>query len=462
MAARMTAERAMEGWEAAVPEAAGPGGAAAGTVLCLRGGTICDADGERRGDVLVRDGVVSEVADGLAAPPGALVLDCEGAWVVPGLVDLHAHLREPGGEEAETIETGARAGVLGGFTALVAMPNTEPPLDDPAVVAAVAAAGRRAACRVVPAGCVTRGRGGAELAPLGELYDLGVRVFTDDGACVADAGVLRAALEYTRALPGAVVAQHAEDPGLAADGHMHEGAWSSRLGIPGRPAAAETAVLARDLEVVRHTGGRYHLLHCSAAGSLPLLRAARDAGLAVTAEVTPHHCVLTDERCATFDPVYKVNPPLREAPDRDAMVTALAGGVIDAIATDHAPHPPVTKERPFEEAPPGMLGLQTALAVIWTHLVATGRLAAAQAFAALSWRPAAIAGLDAEGHGGPVAPGRPAHLTVFDPTVRWCPDAAVLTGPSTNSPFLGVELTGRVRHTVVGGEAVVVDHEAQR
>ncbi len=445
-----------------MPEPPQPEATAAGTVLCLRGGTVCDATGERRADVLVRDGTITEVADGLTPPPGARVLDCDGAWVVPGLVDLHAHLREPGGEDAETIETGARAGALGGFSALVAMPNTSPPLDDPAVVAAVAAAGRRAPCRVYPAGCVTRGRAGTELAPLGELYDLGVRVFTDDGACVADAGVLRAALEYTRALPGAVVAQHAEDPALAADGHMHEGAWSSRLGIPGRPAVAETAVVARDLEVVGHTGGRYHLLHCSAAGSVALLRAARDAGLAVTAEVTPHHCVLTDECCATFDPLYKVHPPLREPGDRDAMVAALAAGVIDAIATDHAPHPPVTKERPFEEAPPGMLGLQTALAVVWTHLVAPGRLTPAQAFAALSWRPAAIAGLTAEGHGGPVAPGRPAHLTVFDPQARWRLGADGLAGPSANSPFLDVELTGRVRHTVVGGEAVVVDHEARR
>lgn len=431
-------------------------------VVLLRGGGVLDATGSRRADVLVRDGLIAEVSDGLDAPVGATVLDCDGALVTPGLVDLHAHLREPGGEEAETIETGARAGAQGGFTALVAMPNTEPPLDDPAVVAAVATAGARAACRVVPAGCITRGRAGTELAPLGELHDLGVRIFTDDGACVADAAVMRRALEYARALPGAVIAQHAEDPALAGDGHMHEGAWSGRLGIPGRPAAAETVVVARDLELVRLTGARYHLLHCSAAGTVPLLRAARAEGLAVTAEVTPQHCVLTDECCATFDPVYKLHPPLREPVDRDAMVGALADGTIDAVATDHAPHAPVTKERPFEEAPPGMAGLETALAVCWTHLVRPGHLPAERLFAALSWRPAAIAGLDALGHGGPLVPGRAGQLCVFDPEVRWRPDAAGGASRSRNNPFLGTELVGRVRHTVLDGVPVVVEHEPQR
>ena len=430
--------------------------------LLVRGGTVVDVTGSRRADVLVRDGVIAEVADGVDAPAGATVLDGEGALVTPGLVDLHAHLREPGGVEAETIETGARAGARGGFTALVAMPNTEPPLDDPAVVAAVAAAGARSACRVVPAGCVTRERAGTELAPLGELYDLGVRIFTDDGACVADAAVMRHALEYARALPGAVIAQHAEDPALTDGGHMHEGAWSGRLGIPGRSATAETAVVARDLALVRLTGGRYHLLHCSAAGTVPLLRAARAEGLAVTAEVTPQHCVLTDACCATFDPVYKLYPPLREPADRDAMVDALADGTIDAVATDHAPHPPVTKERPFEEAPPGMTGLETALAVLWTHLVRPGHLSAEQVLAALSWRPAAIAGLDRLGHGGPVVPGRPAHLCVFDPEVRWRPDPADTASRSRNNPFFGTELVGRVRHTVLDGAPVVIEHVAER
>src|SRR5690349_14278804 len=302
--------------------------------------------------------MIAEVGPGLAASAGALVLDAEGCVVAPGLVDIQVHFREPGREEAETIETGSRAAALGGCTAVVCMPNTEPPLDDAAVVASVRDRARVAGlCDVQPAACITRGRQGEELAPMGELYDAGVRVFTDDGDCVADARVMRRAFEYASALPQAVLAQHAEDPALVRGGHMHEGAWSARLGIPGRPAEAESSIVARDLQLAKLTGGRYHVLHVSSAQTVELVRAAKAAGVRVTAECTPQHLVLTDEACAGFDPVFKMNPPLREQADVDALRAGLLDGTIDAIATDHAPHAPESKAAPFEEAPPGMLGV---------------------------------------------------------------------------------------------------------
>jgi dihydroorotase len=423
----------------------------------IRGGRVVDATGDRVADVLVQGGVVAAVGRHVE---GAPVLDAAGCMVVPGLVDLHVHLREPGDEEAETIETGARAAALGGFTAVVAMPNTEPPLDDAAVVASVLAAGREAMCEVASSGCITKGRRGEELAPMGELYALGVRIFTDDGACVDEAGVMRRALEYAGALPGAVLAQHAEDPSLAGGGHMHEGAWSSRLGIPGRPEAAEATVVARDVMLAELTGAPVHFLHLSTAAGVALVRDAKERGVAVTAEVAPHHFTLTDAECRTFDPAFKVHPPLRTDGDVAAIKAGIADGTIDAIATDHAPHVPEAKERPFEEAPPGMLGLETAFALTLTELVEPGVLALQDALACLSWQPAAIAGLD--GHGGPIEPGRPANLCVVDPAVRWEVDPSRLASRSRNTPYAGRKLTGRVRHTVLRGEPVVVDGIAQR
>ncbi|MGZ4678096.1 MAG: dihydroorotase [Acidimicrobiia bacterium] len=429
--------------------------------VLITGGTVVDETGEQRADVLVRDGVVAEVGESLDAT-GAVVLDAEGAVVTPGLVDIQVHFREPGREEAETIETGSRAAALGGFTAVVAMPNTTPPLDDAKVVGAVLEQGRRAACLVTVAGCITRGREGRELAPMGELYDLGVRVFTDDGDCVADANVMRRAFEYARALPGAVIAQHAEDPDLVVGGHMHEGEWSARLGIPGRPAAAEITIVARDLELARLTGGRYHVLHMSTAGATELVRAAKAAGVRVTAEASPQHFTLTDAECASFDPVFKMNPPLRTESDVEGIVAGLVDGTIDAIATDHAPHAPATKELPFEEAPPGMLGVETALAVTLTRLVEPGRLSLRDAIARLSWQPARIAGLDALGHGLPVAVGNPANLCVIDPAATWVVEPDRLASRSRNTPWAGWKLTGRVRHTLLRGEPMVRDGEATR
>ncbi|MGZ4691316.1 MAG: dihydroorotase [Acidimicrobiia bacterium] len=429
--------------------------------LIIRGGRVLDETGERVADVLVRDGQIVDVAPGLEVPTGAQVLDAEGAVVAPGLVDIQVHFREPGREEAETIETGARAAALGGFTAVVAMPNTTPPLDDAKVVAAVLERGRQVSCLVTVAGCITRGRAGHELAPLGELYDLGVRVFTDDGDCVADANVMRRAFEYALALPGSVIAQHAEDPDLVSGGHMHEGEWSAKLGIPGRPGEAESTIVARDLALAKLTGGRYHVLHLSTGASVELVRAAKADGVRVTCEVSPQHLALTDEACASFDPVFKMNPPLRPESDVAALTAGLADGTIDAIATDHAPHAPETKERPFEEAPPGMLGVETAVAVAITTLVDTGVMTLAQVLGALSWRPARIAGLDAAGHGLPIAAGNPANLCVLDPAAQWVVDPDRLASRSRNTPFAGWKLSGRVRHTVLGGRPTVLDHEAQ-
>jgi dihydroorotase len=292
------------------------------------------------------------------------------------------------------------------------------------------------------------------------LYDLGVRVFTDDGDCVADALVMRRAFEYSRALPGAVIAQHAEDPALVRGGHMHEGAWSSKLGIPGRPAEAESSIVARDIALARLTGGRYHVLHLSAAQSAELVRAAKADGVRVTAECTPQHLVLTDEQCSTFDPVFKMNPPLREQADVDALRAALADGTIDAIATDHAPHAPETKDVPFEEAPPGMLGVETSLAVVFTTLVEPGVIPLAVALRAMSWQPARLASLTE--HGGPVAHGRPAHLCVFDPAARWNVEGRNLASRSRNTPWEGWKLSGKVRHTLLAGEPVVRDGAATR
>lgn len=428
--------------------------------LVLKGGSVVDVMGQRAVDVVVRDGLITEVGSGLAVPVGAQVLDVEGCIVAPGLVDLHAHLREPGDEDAETIESGARAAALGGYTAVVAMPNTDPPIDSAAVVDQIRRAGRDASCLVSVSGCITKGRAGAELAPLGELHTMGVRIFTDDGACVADGGLMRRALEYSSALPGAVLAQHCEDPALARGGHMHEGPWSSWLGIPGQPGEAESVIVARDLSLVALTGARVHFLHLSSAASVELVRAAKARGLPVTCEATPHHFTLTHASCSGYDPLFKVNPPLRADDDVAAIKAGLADGTIDAIATDHAPHPKEEKERPFDEAPPGMLGLETALSLTLTELVATEVLTLAQALALLSWRPAAIAGL--VGHGGPVEPGRPAHLCVIDPAAVWEVDPSRLASKARNTPYAGRKLTGRVRHTIYGGVPVVLDGVAQR
>ncbi|MCU1494486.1 MAG: dihydroorotase, multifunctional complex type [Acidimicrobiaceae bacterium] len=460
-----------------MPERSGP------SRLCVRGGTVVDERGERRADVLVEDGIVVAVEEAIEVPAGTRVLDASGCAVSPGLVDLHAHLREPGREDAETVETGARAAALGGYSAILAMPNTEPATDSAAAVRTLLALGAGACTEVAVAGAITLGRAGERLAPLAEMAELGVRLFTDDGRGVQHAGLMRRALEYARPL-GVVLAEHCEDEELAAGGFMHEGEWSSRLGIPGQPALAEEAMVARDIALVRLTGSPLHFLHLSTARSVALVRAARGEGLPVTAEVTPHHLSLTDAEVASYDPVFKVNPPLRTAQDVLGVRAGLLDGTIDAVATDHAPHRSDTKDEPFDSAPPGMVGLETALAVAYGALCLTGDGAASglgswsvpdpdgaerspatltQLFAWLSWKPARIAGLDARsGQGGPIAPGSIAHLCAFDLSARWKVDPSRSASRSRNTPFAGRELVGRVRHTVVRGEAVVVDGEAQR
>jgi len=440
-----------------------------GPLTLIRGGTVVDVTGSRVADVVVAGGRIIHVGPDVVVSGGARVLDAGGCVVTPGLVDLHAHLRQPGREEAETVETGARAAALGGYTAVVAMPNTDPPLDSAAAVREVLELGIGAMCQVQVAGAITKGREGETLAPMAEMVALGVRLFTDDGTGVQDGRLMRRALEYSSDL-GATLAQHCEDAQLAGGGHMHEGEWSSRLGIPGVPAAAEEVMVLRDLALLRLTAGldaRVHFQHLSTAASLVAVRAAKAAGLAVSAEAAPHHFTLTDAAVASYDPVFKVNPPLRPQSDVDAVKAALADSTLDAIATDHAPHPPEEKERPFDQAPPGMLGLETALALALTEL----DLPIEKVLALMSWQPARIAGLDgsrhqaqgaARAHGGPVAQGRPANLCVIDPGAAWVVDAAQLASRSRNTPYIGRKLIGRVRHTVLFGEPVVIDAEAQR
>ena len=428
--------------------------------VVLRGGRIIDADGERTLDVEVGDdGLISAVGSGLR---GDMELDASGCVISPGFVDLHAHLREPGQEEAETIETGARGGSLGGYTALVAMPNTDPTIDCVAVVEQVRALGRLSTCEIVASAAMTVGRAGDDMAPMGELVDAGVGIFTDDGTGLQDPRLMRRIMEYSTGLTRrlgrpVVLAQHCEVSALSAGGYMHEGEWSSRLGIPGQPAEAEELMVMRDIALVRLTGARMHFQHLSTASSVAMVRRAKAAGLPVTAEATTHHFTLTDAACASYDPVFKVHPPLRTDSDLAAVRAGLADGTVDAVATDHAPHAPHAKEQTFDEAPPGMLGLETAFALT----LGESGLDLPEVLAVLSWRPAAIAGI-ADRHGAVVVPGAPANLCVVDPDETWTVSGAAMASRSHNTPYEGRTLRGRVRHTVCAGEPVVIDGEAQR
>ena len=442
--------------------------AVSGSGFIIRGGRIIDQGGERIADIAVSSGgtiaaVGSELdldALGLAEAP---VLDASGCVVAPGFVDIHTHLREPGREEAETIETGSRAAALGGYTAVVAMPNTEPTIDSAAVVRQVLDAGVAAGlCDVRVAGAITIDRAGETLAPMAEMAALGVRLFTDDGCGVQDDRLMRRALEYSSGLEVPVsLAQHCEVEALSEGGHMHEGEWSSRLGIPGIPAEAEELMVFRDIALARLTGSRMHFQHLSTAGSVELVRQAKQRGLPVTAEATPHHFTLTHAEVASYDPVFKVNPPLRGDADVAAVKAGLADGTIDAIATDHAPHTAEVKEAPFDHAPCGMLGLETALALGVSELVEPGVITLPELIALMSWRPAAIAGID-DVHGRPIEVGEPAHLVVFDPNHEWTIDPMKLASRSHNTPYAGRTVHGRVRHTLLCGIPMVIDGEAQR
>jgi dihydroorotase len=428
------------------------------TTIAIRGGQVV-ATGDslpQSADVLVVDGVVVEVGAHITVPSDAVTLDASGCIVGPGLVDLHTHLREPGNEGAETVETGSRAAALGGYTAIIAMPNTTPAIDNAAVVKQVLALGQAAGlCDVHVAGAITIGRAGEQLAPIGEMAELGVRIFTDDGAGVQNNRLMRRALEYASAF-GVVLAQHCEDASLSEGGVMHEGAWSSKLGLPGQPAEAEELMVMRDIALCRRTGSPVHFLHMSTAGSVQLIRRAKADGLLVTAEAAPHHFSLTDACLATYDTVFKVHPPLRTDADVLAVKQGLADGTIDAIATDHAPHSPESKERPMLEAPPGMLGLQTALSVAITEL----ELPIERVFALLSSGPARIAQIG--GTHGSLSVSRPANICVVDPTATWTVDPNRLASKARNTPYAGRTLSGVVRHTIWNGIPTVSNGEAQR
>ena len=420
--------------------------------LVFTGGRVIDP---AAGEDAVRDVVV---ADGVLAGPGAAEgaerIDASGLVIAPGLVDLHTHLREPGDEHKETVATGTRAAAVGGYTAVAAMANTSPVADNAAVVQAVRDLATAAGlCDVFPVGAVTRGRSGELLADLGEMAAAGVRMFSDDGSSVPTARLLRNAMTYLRAFgDDLVIAEHAEDASLVEGGHMHEGMRSASLGLAGRPAEAEEIIVARDLALARATGGRLHLCHLSSARAVELVRRAKADGVRVTAEVTPHHLTFTDEDLATYDANLKMNPPLRTAEDRAALREGLADGSIDAIATDHAPHAVEEKESEFDAAPPGTIGLETALPAVIAEVVGPGHASLARAIEAMSTAPARILG--AADHGGPLEPGRPANLVVFDPDAERVVEAP-FSSKARNSAFLGRRVRGSVVYTVLRGALVV-------
>ncbi len=407
-------------------------------------------------DLVLEDGAIAELGRNLSRA-GAEVVDADGLVALPGLVDLHTHLREPGREDAETVETGTAAAALGGFTAVHAMANTDPVADTAGVVEQVWRLGREAGhCDVHPVGAVTVGLGGERLAELGAMADSAarVRVFSDDGICVSDAVLMRRALEYVKAF-GGVVAQHAQEPRLTENAQMNEGELSGVLGLTGWPAVAEEAIIARDVLLTAHVGSRLHVCHVSTAGSVEILRWAKSKGWNVTAEVTPHHLLLTDESATSYDPVFKVNPPLRTAEDIVALREALADGTIDAVATDHAPHAHEDKDCEWAAAAMGMLGLETALSVVQEAMIETGLLDWAGVADRMSVRPAAIGLLD--GHGRPLEAGSPANLVLVDPAARRTIDPFALASRSRNTPFAGRELPGAVVATFLRGKATVLD-----
>jgi dihydroorotase len=423
-------------------------------------------------DLLLSDGLIADAGPGLAAA-GAQVIDAAGLVALPGLVDLHTHLREPGREDAETVQTGTAAAALGGFTAVHAMANTDPVADTAGVVEQIWRLGTHFGfCDVRPVGAVTAGLDGSRLAELGAMADSAarVRVFSDDGRCVSDAVLMRRALEYVKAFDG-VIAQHAQEPRLTDGAQVNEGEISGLLGLAGWPAVAEEAIIARDCLLAAHVGSALHVCHVSTAGSVEIIRWAKSKGWRVTAEVTPHHLLLTDELAVSYDPVYKVNPPLRTHADVEALRAGLADGTIDCVATDHAPHPAEDKETEWQAASFGMTGLETALRVVQAAMVETGLLDWAGVADRMSVRPAAIGRLDgsrslgsgslgaggAPVHGRPIEPGSPANLVLYDPAASSTVDPAVHASRSRNSPFSGMVLPGQVVATFLRGTPTVLD-----
>ncbi|NMI00032.1 dihydroorotase [Pseudonocardia acidicola] len=412
-------------------------------------------------DVVVADGVITEIGAGLTAPDGAEIIDAAGLVLLPGFVDLHVHLREPGGEESETIETGSRAAALGGFTAVFAMPNTDPVADTEVVVEHVWRRGAAVGLvDVYPVGAVTVGLEGTKLAELGTMAGsrANVRMFSDDGRCVNDPLIMRRALEYASAL-NVVVAQHAEDHRLTSGAQAHEGVVASRLGLAGWPATAEETVVARDCALAREAKAALHVCHVSSQNTIDVLRAAKAAGVRVSAEVTPHHLLLTDAALTSYDPVNKVNPPLRTAADTRAMRAALAEGVIDVVATDHAPHAAQYKDTEWAAAKPGMLGLQTALSVVVHTMVEPGLLDWRGVARVLSERPAEITGLADQGR--PIAVGEPANFALVDPEAQWTVRGAALASKAANTPYEGMRLPATVVATVLRGRVTARDGQVR-
>ncbi|EME98707.1 dihydroorotase [Streptomyces mobaraensis NBRC 13819 = DSM 40847] len=421
--------------------------------ILIRGAKVLGGPAQ---DVLIDGETIARVGNGIEAD-GATVIEADGKVLLPGLVDLHTHLREPGREDSETVLTGTRAAAVGGYTAVHAMANTFPVADTAGVVEQVWRLGKESGyCDVQPVGAVTVGLEGKKLAELGAMHDsaAGVRVFSDDGKCVDDAVIMRRALEYVKAFDG-VVAQHAQEPRLTEGAQMNEGVVSAELGLGGWPAVAEESIIARDVLLAAHVGSRLHVCHLSTAGSVEIVRWAKSKGWNVTAEVTPHHLLLTDELVRSYNPVYKVNPPLRTEADVMALREALADGTIDCVATDHAPHPHEDKDCEWGAAAMGMVGLETALSVVQHTMVETGLLDWAGVADRMSFTPARIGRL--AGHGRPVAAGEPANLTLVDSAYRGVVDPAGFASRSRNTPYEGRELPGRVTHTFLRGRATVAD-----
>ena len=420
--------------------------------LLLRGGRVIDPSRnvDEVTDVLIAEGRIAGLGRNQGTPEGTDIHDVRGLVVAPGLIDLHTHLREPGQEDRETIATGAMAAAAGGFTAVCAMPNTDPPIDNQSAVGFVvkqaAAAG---GARVYPIGAITLGQKGEQLAEFGELVAAGAVAVSDDGHPVVSGHMMRTALEYARSFD-IPVADHCEEPTLARGGVMHEGAVATRLGLKGIPAAAEEIMVARNILLAGHTGGHAHMLHMSTRGSVELIRRAKEQGLPVTAEACPHHFTLTHEACDGYDTNAKMNPPLREAEDVEAIRAAIKDGTIEVIATDHAPHHYDAKEREFDDAPFGIVGLETALGLALTFLVKDGHLSLPEMIARMSTNPARVFHLD----GGTLAPGAPADVVVFAPAERWTVDPRRFRSKSRNTPWAGWELAGRAIRTIVGGRTV--------
>ena len=415
--------------------------------ILIKNGAVNGGD---KVDVFIKDGVIHEIGPSLSTSADD-VIDASECVLLPGFVDLHTHLREPGRENSETIATGSLAAARGGYVAVSAMANTLPVADTAAIVEQVKSIGGAVGLvDVFPIGAVTRGLEGRELADLGSMAhsNAAVRLFSDDGNCVSDPLLMRRALEYVKQF-GGTIAQHAQDPRLTEGSQMNEGLMASTLGLKGWPAVAEESIIARDILLANMVGAKLHICHVTTAGGVEIIRWAKSQGMKVSAEVTPHHLLLTDDLASTYDPIYKVNPPLRTQSDVDALRAALIDGTIDVVGTDHAPHPVESKECEWQSAAFGMVGLETAFPILYTTLIKSGAMSWSRAVEVMSSAPARIGGY--AHHGRPLAVGEPAHIAVINPTGKWTVDRAQLASKSKNTPFHGMEFEGTVVATIFNG-----------